>query len=931
MRDEIKFVGINAQLNDYECKDGELYATAGLWMDEVSLQGLALPAVQFSVGAGLRLMGVHETSAFKHWLLVGEDSMSGDVGWYLYWVDSDVTGEVTKEALTAAGQRVAIGREEIRRVGSIGNVVLCMTDSGIHYVLWKSDLERDGSGEGGVVCVHEGSYKDLGTHLPEVPISFGLRGVVAMYPKNFNDAYQEFQTEDNGDIKDSAKTAVNTYLKGIMNKLIADEAVGKGRFCFPFLVRYAYRLYDGTTTMLSAPVLMKPSTMTAPALLRFNADYDQDHATVVATGIMSSLDYYAYDQAAVKDLKEWEGIVTGVDIFVSAPIYTYDQAGEMDNLVRHEISEGGLGKWVGRRDWMANDEYIWRDTGKTLLSAEPFVDYEWRADAGYIEIPQKSAEKVAEEVRSCGDFYLLKSLTLDDLVVSGDDMAQHTERRVVQVDDDYLRSLLQRERLEDDYGSHDLLAADVAYSYNNRMNLAGLRRQRFGGFPARAMLNHVEVKDTDHSTWGGSRTDTINTTMYALRGYWRLKPPSGEMTVKDGSALGQLGIYEDALRGAYLYYPALDCDQGQLANETHATPVFSVPMKPHAMLNGSVWFEGFDSIPGTVGVHPSAGDAAWEPMEDKIYTSAINNPFTFPLSGINTIPGGGKVIGIASATKALSEGQFGQFPLYAFTTYGVWALEVNGQTAGYSARQPIGRDVCVDGDSITQTDDAVLFVTDRGLMMVTSSKISCLSDKIKGGTVPLDGEADGAQVDVQSYLRGCSMVYDYIGQRVLLFNPDYDYNLVYSMRSGEWGGGALGVTGKVDCWPASAIITAGGVEGRADVRMTDGGQDPDAWLVDGWLVTRPLKLRAGGDVLKTVRSVIVRGVFREGHVQVELEGSRDLFIWHRIWSSATHRVRGYSGTPWKYFRLRIYASLERDESLTGASVDYVVKYLGKMR
>lgn len=923
MRDEIRLKGINAELSGYDSDDGSCSAMSGLWVEGQRLQSVRLPETQFTLGDGLELLGVHETSAFRHLLLVGQDSMSGDVGWHLYWVDSDVTGEVTQEALTAAGQRVAIGRERIRRVSTIGNVVLCMTDEGIHYVLWKSDLEHDGSGEGGVVCLHDGAYKDLGTHLPEVPISFGLRGVVAMYPKNFNDAFQEFQTNADGTIKDSAKTAVNTYLKGIMNKLIADESTGKGRFCFPFLVRYAYRLYDGTTTMLSAPVLMKPSTMTAPALLRFNADYDQDHATVVATGIMSSLDYYAYDQSAVQDLKEWDGIVTGVDIFVSAPIYTYDQAGEMDNMVRHEISEGGLGKWVGRRDWMANDEYIWRDTGKTLLSAEPFVDYEWRAYAGYIEIPQKSAEKVAKEVRSCGDFYLLKSLTLDELVVSGDDIAQHTERRVVQVGDDYMQSLLQRERLEDDYGSHDLLAADVAYSYNNRLNLSGLRRQRFGGFPARAMLNHVEVKDTDHSTWGGSGTDTINTTMYALRGYWRLKPPSGEMTVKDGSALGQLGIYEDALRGGYLFYPATDCDQGQLANETHATPVFSVPMKPHAMLNGSVWFEGFDSMPGMVGVHPSAGDAAWEPMEDKIYTSAINNPFAFPLSGINTIPGGGKIIGIASATKALSQGQFGQFPLYAFTTTGVWALEVNGQTAGYSARQPIGRDVCVSAESVTQTDNAVLFVSDRGVMVVTSSKITCLSDKVRDALIPVEGSPDGTKLGMRDYMRGCRMVYDYACQRLIVYHPDYDYALVYGLESGEWGGGVLGVTGHVAAWPSPYVVS-----GR-EVRALDGSKAAGA--VAGWLETAPIKLQAGGDVLKTVRSVIVRGEFRGGNVHASLEGSRDLYRWAPIWSSATHRVRGYSGTPWKYFRLRLWTLIEEDESLSGLSVDYVPKYLGKMR
>ena len=65
-------------------------------------------------------------------------------------------------------------------------------------------------------------------------------------------------------------------------------------------------------------------------------------------------------------------------------------------------------------------------------------------------------------------------------------------------------------------------------------------------------------------------------------------------------------------------------------------------------------------------------------LPNKIYTSEVNNPFFFPLSGINTI-GTGEIKGICSAVKALSEGQFGQFPLYAFTDEGVWALEFQTQ------------------------------------------------------------------------------------------------------------------------------------------------------------------------------------------------------------------------------------------------------------
>ena len=135
-------------------------------------------------------------------------------------------------------------------------------------------------------------------------------------------------------------------------------------------------------------------------------------------------------------------------------------------------------------------------------------------------------------------------------------------------------------------------------------------------------------------------------------------------------------------------------------------------------------------------------------VPNKIYTSEVNNPFSFPLLGINTI-GTGEIIGISTAAKALSEGQFGQFPLYAFTTDGVWALEVSA-TGSYSAKQPITRDVCLDGRSITQIDDAVLFATARGIMLISGSESICITDILDAEQPFLISQLPSAQKFVEN-------------------------------------------------------------------------------------------------------------------------------------------------------------------------------------
>ena len=44
---------------------------------------------------------------------------------------------------------------------------------------------------------------------------------------------------------DTQKASITNQVLAKINKFIAEESTQKGKFIFPFLVRYAYRLYDG--------------------------------------------------------------------------------------------------------------------------------------------------------------------------------------------------------------------------------------------------------------------------------------------------------------------------------------------------------------------------------------------------------------------------------------------------------------------------------------------------------------------------------------------------------------------------------------------------------------------------------------------------------------------------------------------------------------
>ena len=113
----------------------------------------------------------------------------------------------------------------------------------------------------------------LGNHVPNLQLSFGLRGKPRVYSlsdeshSTFNVNFEridesrlyEVWTEDN-------QKKITSQIMAKVNKFLADQTIKEGRFALPFFVRYALRLYDGSLVCHSAPILMNPSTKTAPVV-----------------------------------------------------------------------------------------------------------------------------------------------------------------------------------------------------------------------------------------------------------------------------------------------------------------------------------------------------------------------------------------------------------------------------------------------------------------------------------------------------------------------------------------------------------------------------------------------------------------------------------------------------------------------------------------
>lgn len=1027
MNKEVRFTGFTAVPSDYDCPDGQLAQSFNLLNETGSMQPLFPPKVLLSLDAGSKIIFIHKISPNKqHYIIMSSD---GSLKWML------TSGGEIKDLRAAHYEKVS-------HVDAIGNTLMVFTSTAIIYYLWK-----------------DSDYKELGDALPDIQISFGLTGHPRLYSvsddsnSTFTISFDPIAENDiNGTFSEENKSKITSQVMAKVNKFIAQQTINKGRFCFPFLVRYALRLYDGTLTGHSAPVLMNPSTNTCPIVIwkhvtgkKNYTDAELDIMLVAAT-----LDYQVINNSGYIHLDDWSDIVKGVEVYISKPIYTFDQNGECSSFADADNFET---KFIGRLyntpmrpggepfgSSIEEDRILGPfGEGQTLDFLNWYCEWEYSkiyalyfsADRTYpsktLHLPEFTDDKVTETIRNTSIFYKLHDLDISDL------KAAVSSRKAIVVEDEYLQSLVARETLTDDYLSHDKLRASQSFVYNSRLNLSGVKRKLFDGFYMPALLayknkdfnwignkNKTALKITDGDFSPHNYTVTVyikeNNQDYAVSsqffGFSGTGFPLGRLFSEELTYTNLVTGKERKERekhswGCYFFYPNVNAYRMVITDDRviddgnggFKYPGLIIDLKPHDFLNGAyavldyerVVLDNYDSakIPA-IDYHPGIEQNIVD-VPNKIYTSEVNNPFFFPVTGINTV-GTGRILGICSAAKALSQGQFGQFPLYAFTDEGVWALQVSS-SGGFSAKQPITRDVCCSADSITQIDSAVLFATDRGIMLIAGSQTQCISDVLNGpdyfdfarlpGLCAKFPEFRYPDCPFIDYIKNCRMAYDYVNQRIVLFNPDKGYAYVYSLKTKLWGIQECSLSSVINSYPDALAMAKGEAEEEEEEKGKEKeeeenspvssflsqpqasapGNQPQAsapesvpvspfcrssklqrrnYLVDlshtdaesvsCLLVSRPLKFDAP-DILKTITTTIQRGMLprHKDDMATILYGTRDYISWHLIGSARGLSLRSFRGTPYKAFRIVSAVTMRKGDTIAGCSFDVIPRMTNRLR
>lgn len=670
-----------------------------------------------------------------------------------------------------------------------------------------------------------------------------------------------------GTIDTEKQDLYNNIVTGFYAKL-KKEAGAKNQFLNPFFACAALELFDGSYTRITNPVLLFPSVTGNHALYNMPEKLSMRIFPATLHASLTNADKYNY---------RYSDIVKSIVIFVSDEIDLCDTSGDQNYI---------------HVPYTVIIDNIWNKTYQVKERALPPAEriiYNSGSGVNY-----RAVDDVKGNISSTSVFYKLCSLSLANGETNLSASAPaHT-----------VENITTQQQLPLDYHSNSEVFSEKMYTYNNRLNLISPKRTFFEGFK-----HFVSYGTTPHTFTFEVEIQTQEGTKYATKTFTSSDFPD-----------------------IWFYYPDPRAKTVRIYDEDYYL-IKELTLKEHTGLNGAYYFKGIPTgneyyPTGTTSGSPHNTSAS-ETLYNQIATSEVNNPWVFKAEGYNSV-GSGSVMAVATQTQALSQGQFGQYPLIVFATDGIWAMDVNN-TGLYQRVSPISRDVLTNENAIVETDNAVFFPTEKGLFVIAGSTVREMSRLFCGRKVDVmqlpsnvSGQSEEGRVKTTSHTDGFRAfvndgntlaVYDYVNSRICFLNTGMDAAYAYHIYSGtlsQWFPEIprSGILRVVRDYPHSLIAISTGSAYYPHNDEADAGNDHYA----GYMLTRPVKF---GEPLTvhSLREMKHVGYWNEADgssVRMELLMSDDMINWYLAGSRF--------GAAAKYWRWALYVCMTPQERLSGTVV-----------
>lgn len=888
----IQLRGISRSPSDRMTEDGGVAESLNVQLNDSEIApSFAAEEVTASLGLPGNLKAdrvfIHKTANYKNYIVV----QSNEVLAYTPDVDD-------KEPITVLG---LVDGEEVNDIASVGNTLILTTSKDLYYVLYKYK-----------------AYTLLGNVIPFPNITFTPKygeavgvfsGVFFPYLDDHGfgqkiDAakLEEGWNEDKNTKGEHNNKDIQSQLALFWSKYDSETAIVAERndtFISPLFVRYAVELYD-KTLISSMPILVNPKGVSVVA----TADYrvgqrEGQHGELEGyeeSSFNAQVSSFKVDAKLQngEDLESWKDIYSAINIYITRPYKDFinRNASTISNI--QEKEEG--------YDYIVNASILMTNLAEDALLDESANSYKVKNiplfdDKGNIT---KDYEELEEGFEFGPSIVPESGYEERDLLIL-DDMKHYasTSKKIDVYNNQLL--LLQPSQLID-------------YHYSR--------------------LNAYDKVDIT----AGQTAETTFDVTYILKSYTKDKVIKKQFTYSQSETTKEsiyaFQIFPDSRAYKMIVKATI------ISNGSTVVKYGEFDMHPHPYLDCAYYYGGGENELIDLCDLSSVKDYDInyvDDLENKLFVSEQDNPFTFPLEHRYTFQS--KVIGVAVASTALSQGQFGQYPLYVFTEDGIWAMETAAD-GSFVTNKPLSRDVCVNPASITSIDNAVVFVSEQGVMLLQGSQVVNISPNMNGRHYTIENAAKtiierqdffcdllpalSDNTHFLAFVKEATVAYDYAGRRLIFIKKDEKYQYIYKLDTQTWHKGAYDVdlVAPINSYPECLV------QGKKDekTRIYDLSTILDAaeskTPVRGVIATRPFDL-GEPDVFKTIRDVRVRGQFPKGAVKFILLGSND-----GINFSVINTLRGKS---WKLFRLIILADLDPTDRISWVDIGYETRFTNKLR
>ena len=661
--------------------------------------------------------------------------------------------------------------ESIESITSVGNTLIIVTKKTMYYFLFKDRAY---------------GFLDESMPIPQLDIY--------AEPEEGDYASASLGLDfwlDRYDTKEEWNNSSDEYLIGLTEKVWEDnnnslkntivKEFSKGYFISPRFFQCVIELNAGTP-IVSLPVLVGSGPQFMPYVhadwTRYR-DEDQGGGTTDNISTNAYLKYRRHKVKAIlrnlKDFEPWKDIITNIKIYVGEYLYLKAEYKKDKKLNLHtlgggESQDGSEEEIYGKfyfDDTLPNTREILQKEGVTYLCKT---------------FPMTENYKFSEEIEE-----LAKGITIE---ASEEFKSEKLATKEYIAPNDFTNYPMFPEKVE---------------NYNNR--LLALSPTYFASY-------------MHHGLGATVKMDALETT-YEI--YFKCKAVTKDIVFKADITA------KDIQYCGLIFCPDASCTKMTIkatrGNKTKylvadAVPHPNLPCSYVSLHNSIYYFEDlYDSLGEEVKTLPQIDSKSEK--DNGLWISPINEPFVFLPEGKFTFQS--KVMKVAVATTALSQGQFGQFPLYVFSEDGIWAMETAAD-GSFVSNKPLLREVCINPDSVISIDNAVVFVTAQGVMLLQGSQVANISPFMNGRHYTIEDSAKilmtaqkgfkdfipivDDETHFLAFVKAAKTVYDYAGKRIIFIKEGEDYQYVYKIDTQTWHKSAYGVNvyAPINAYPECLVL-----------------------------------------------------------------------------------------------------------------------------